>query len=102
MSLQRLIDEDRRLCILRCLDEAEGRELNEDLLIRMVQHFRLGVIGPDVVRGHLTWLAGQSLVAVDELDRPAGRKLWVAKLTALGQSVARGRVWPGVAEPSLG
>ncbi|MDO9499024.1 hypothetical protein [Falsiroseomonas sp.] len=102
MSLQQLIDEDRRLCILRCLNEAEGCELNENLLARMVEHFRLGIIGQDILRGHLTWLSAQSLVTVDELDRQGGLKLWVAKLTALGQGVARGRKWPGVAELPLG
>lgn len=101
MSLQQLLDEDRRLVVLRCLDEADGGELNEQLLARFVQHFRTGVIGPDVLRGHLKWLSDQSLLRLDELDRPNGAKLWVAKLTPLGRGVARGRKWPGVAELPL-
>lgn len=101
LSLQQLLDEDRRLVILRCLDEAEGKELNEELLGRLVQHFRLGIIGPDIMRGHLTWLANQALLVVEQLDRMNGAKLWVAKLSGMGQGVARGRKWPGVADLPL-
>jgi hypothetical protein len=100
VSFQQLMDEDRRLCILRCLSEADGGSLNEDLLLRLVEHFRLGVLGPDELRGYVTWLEGQRLVEIEKLKVPAG-DLWVAKLTATGLSVAKGRKWPGVAQPAL-
>lgn len=99
MTFQKLMDEDRRLCILRCLSEAEGRSLNEDLLLRVVGFYRLGVISADDLRGYLTWLEGQRLVEIEKLDAPSG-VLWVATLTANGVAVTQGRRWPGIAEPS--
>lgn len=100
MSLAALIDADRRLCVLQCLSEADGRSLNEDLLLRLVEHFRLGVLGPDELRGYVTWLEGQRLVEIEKLRVSSG-EMWVATLTATGLSVAKGRKWPGVAQPAL-
>lgn len=100
MSLQRLLDEDRRLVILRCLSEAHDYQLNESLLGRMVETLCLGIIGHDVLRGHLQWLSDQGLLSVEPIDMGGGKQLWTAKLTKLGAEVARGRPWPGIARPS--
>lgn len=99
MSFRELMDEDRRLCILRCLSEAEGRSLNEDLLLRVVGFYRLGTISAADLRGYLTWLEGQRLVRIEKLEAPSG-VLWIATLTADGLAVTQGKRWPGVAEPS--
>ena len=99
MSLADLMHEDRRLCILQCLAEAEGRALNEDLLVKLVGHFRLGVVAPDMLRGYLSWLEAHDLVRIEKLT-PSSGELWIATLTATGLSVTQGRKWPGVALPS--
>jgi DNA-binding transcriptional ArsR family regulator len=102
MSLQQLLDEDRRLVILRCLEEASDYSLNENLVERMLVRLRLGVVGRDIVRAHLAWLEQHGLVTVDKLPAGAGRDLWVGTLTKTGQEVAQGRPWPGVARPAPG
>jgi hypothetical protein len=101
MSLQTLLDEDRRLVVLRCLSEAHDYSLNESLLGKLLERQRLGLVGRDVMRGHLHWLEEQRLVKVERLDvGEQGKQLWVAKLTTTGQEVAKGRPWPGVGRPS--
>ena len=99
MSMADLLHEDRRLCILQCLAEAEGRALNEDLLVKQVAYFRLGVVAPDILRGYLTWLEQHGLVRIEKLAATSG-ELWIATLTATGLSVSQGRKWPGVALPA--
>jgi DNA-binding transcriptional ArsR family regulator len=100
MSLQQLLDEDRRLVILRCLAEAHDYSLNESLLERMLQRLRLGIVGRDIVRAHLAWLEQHGLVALDKMEVGTGRELWIGKLTKTGAEVAQGRPWPGIARPS--
>lgn len=100
MSLQQLLDEDRRLVILRCLSEAHDYSLNESLIERMLVRLRVGVPGRDIVRAHLAWLEQHGLVSVERMEMGGARELWVGKLTKAGQEVAQGRPWPGVARPS--
>jgi hypothetical protein len=100
MSLQELMNEDRRLVILRCLSEAHDYALNETLIERLLARLRLGAVGRDLVRGHLAWLEMQGLVSLDKLEFHATKDLWVAQLTKQGQEVAQGLPWPGVARPS--
>lgn len=99
MSLQQLLDEDRRLVILRCLSEAHDYALNESLIEKMLARLRLGVVGRDILRAQLAWLEAHGLVAVERMA-VGGRELWVGTLTKTGQEVAGGRPWPGVARPS--
>jgi hypothetical protein len=100
MSLQRLLDEDRRLVVLQCLSEANDYALNESLIERMLNTFRVGIVGRDIVRGHLTWLSQAGLATIEHLDMPPAGTMWVGKLTKLGLEVAQGRPWPGVARPN--
>jgi DNA-binding transcriptional ArsR family regulator len=100
VSLQKLMDEDRRLVILRILSEAHDYSLNESLIERALAHFRLGVVGRDLLRAHLAWLQEHGLVKLERLDLNSEKELWVAKLTKTGQEVAQGRPWPGIARPS--
>lgn len=100
MSLQQLLDEDRRLVILRCLSEAHDYSLNESLIEKMLSRLRLGIIGRDLVRAHLAWLEAHGLVTIEKLEVGTGRELWVGKLSKTGQEVAQGRPWPGIARPS--
>lgn len=99
-SLQELLDEDRRLVVLRCLSEAHDYSLNESLVEKMLQRLRLGIVGRDIVRALLSWLEQHGLVKVERLEMDGGKALWVAKLTKTGLEVAQGRQWPGVARPS--
>jgi hypothetical protein len=101
-TLQQLLDEDRRLVVLRCLSEAHDYSLNESLVEKMLNRLRLGVVGRDVVRAHLAWLETHGLVSVEKMDAGGGKELWVGKLTKTGQEVAQGRPWPGVARPAPG
>lgn len=102
MSLQQLLDEDRRLVVLRILSEADDYSLNESLVEKLLARFRLGIVGRDLVRAHLAWLEGHGLVTVDRIEVGNGRDLWIGKLTKTGLEVSQGRPWPGVARPSPG
>ena len=102
MSLQALLDEDRRLVILKCLSEAHDYSLNESLLEKMLARLRLGVVGRDVLRAHLVWLETHGLVTVEKLPDGTGGELWIGKLARTGLEVAQGRPWPGVARPAPG
>ena len=99
-ELQKLLDEDRRLVVLRLLAEAHDYALNESILEKGLQRLRLGVVGRDIVRAHLAWLEQHGLVSVERMEMGGARELWVGKLTKTGQEVAQGRPWPGVARPS--
>jgi len=89
-----LVDADRRLVILRALEEDPGYDLNEYVLQSVLE--ALGhTVSRDRLRADLAWLEEQGLVTVDEV---AGVK--VAKLTGRGSDVAAGRaVVPGVKRP---
>lgn len=99
-SLAELIEEDRRLVVLRVLQEAADYSLNESLLRKSLEAVRLGIVGKDQMRSMLTWLADNGLVRVEKIGVGETPDLWVATVTALGAEVARGRIWPGVARPS--
>lgn len=87
--------EDRRLVILRVLQESGAFTTNEYMLQSMLE--RLGhVASGDLIRTDLAWLSEQGLIGVDVV---AG--VQIAKLLARGEDVARGRVAvPGVKRPS--
>ncbi len=98
MALSRIMQEDRRLCVLRFLSEDRDYTLNDSLI-----RDALGVIGHavarDVVRGDLAWLDEQGLVTLRK--EVFGQKdVLIATLTERGQDVAAGRaVVPGVKRP---
>lgn len=98
MNLSEVIAQDRRLAILRTLEEAPASQLNEGALQHVLGH--LGhTVDHDMLRADLEWLRSHNLARVEELDVPRG-KLWIATLTAAGGDVANGRSrHPGVARP---
>lgn len=98
MHLSEMLDQDRRLLILRTLAQADAYALGERLLHRVLNDVGVGVVAGDQVRGYLTWLQGQGLVAIERLPQPPG-EMWVATATGTGLAVARGRAWPGIAPP---
>jgi Fe2+ or Zn2+ uptake regulation protein len=90
--------EDRRLVILRLLEQAPGYQLNASVL-----HSGLDRIGHDVsrdvLRTDLAWLAEQGLVTLDHL----AEGVTVATLTERGLDAAHGRaIIPGVKRPAPG
>ncbi len=90
----RLVAEDLRLAVLRLLAEADGYDLNRDILRQAVAAFghRPSL---DVMRAQLAWLAEQGLIAL----RMAG-DIEVATLTERGADAACGRARiPGVRRP---
>jgi hypothetical protein len=95
MSIAETMAEDRRLIILRALNEASGMTLNETILKMTVNHFGHNQ-GRDVVRGDLEWLEAQRLVRLEKMQT-AGGDFWVAYLTNDGDEVALGRRHTGVA-----
>ncbi len=89
-----LLTTDRRLVLLRALEEDAGYSHNESVLQSVLEAFGHN-ISRDLVRTELTWLAEQGLVT---LKAVAG--VFVATLTARGADVALGRVVvPGVKRP---
>lgn len=89
-----IVAEDLRLAVLRLLDEAEGYDLNTDILREALA--RLGHRqSADKLRSEIAWLEEQGLVRT----RHVGRVL-VATVTERGLDAARGRATvPGVRRP---
>ncbi len=97
MSFSDVVQEDRRLVILRLLDQAAGATANDSIL-----YSALPEIGHrcsrDQVRTELRWLEEQRLVTVEAM---AGGAVLVATLTERGADVQAGRATqPGVKRPS--
>lgn len=99
MSFAETLAENRRLIILRALDDA-GFAANETVLRTVVESMGHQV-GRDQIRADLVWLEQHALVRVERLPVQGG-ELWVAKLLAAGQDVAKGRLHPGVARREPG
>ncbi|WP_445157393.1 VpaChn25_0724 family phage protein [Halomonas sp. E14] len=85
MSYERILSEDRRLQILRLLDQSSGYSASAHLL-----GSALGSLGHSVSQDRLLadldWLAEQDLVTVEDVGSVA-----VATLTVRGGDVAAGR-----------
>lgn len=96
MSFADVMQEDRRLTILKGLEPAAGYRAAQFVLARWCEQFG-HVVSQDRLRADLSWLAEQGLI---KLETPEG--VFVATLTARGLDVATGRaVVPGVAKPQL-
>lgn len=92
----RLLAEDRRLTILRTLEQDADYSVNDFVLKRALE--QLGhAVSRDVLRADLSWLKDQQLIRVREMDDGA---IWIATATEDGVDVARGRKHPGVARPA--
>jgi DeoR/GlpR family transcriptional regulator of sugar metabolism len=96
MSYLTHVAENRRLTILRLLEQQPDYSLNDAVIQLSLGPFAHNV-SRDVVHTDLRWLEEQGLVTVDVV---AGT-CWVAKITTRGVDVALGRtVVPGVQRPS--
>jgi Fe2+ or Zn2+ uptake regulation protein len=97
MSLSDVFTADRRLVILRLLEQAPGYAANDSILHSGLEHVGHRC-SRDQVRTDLAWLAEQGLVEVEMLP---GAKIVVATIVARGLDVANGRATvPGVKRPS--
>ena len=93
MSMMELLDQDRRLVMLRTLVDIGG-EANESILQDCLDAYGHRV-SRDQVRTHITWLAEQGLVTVEMVG-----SYMVVSLTGRGQDAAEGRsTVPGVKKP---
>lgn len=99
MSLVQIQSEDRRLIMLRALDES-GYDANETVLKLATEQFGHHATR-DMVRGDLTFLAENNLIRLEKLAAQSG-EIWIAHLLNAGQEVAQGRVYPGVARREPG
>lgn len=94
MSYADLVDQDRRLTILKALEAAVGYRAAQFVLARYCEQFG-HTVSADRMRTDLTWLSEQGLI---KLESPEG--VFVATLTTRGLDVAAGRATvPGVARP---
>lgn len=99
MSFAERISEDRRLCILRLLVEAEGRA-NESVLKDGLTMLGLDAgLTRDVLRSELNWLSNRGLLRIEWFND----KVAVAHIQRRGVETAAGKERvEGVARPSLG
>ncbi|MEE2025042.1 VpaChn25_0724 family phage protein [Alkalimonas mucilaginosa] len=94
MAMSKILQEDRRLVILRSLNEMGGYEANESIINQCLEAYGHSV-SRDTVRAEIAWLDEQQLVNLRDV---AG--YMVAKLTARGSDVATGKASvPGVKKP---
>lgn len=95
MNYAQMVQQDRRLVILRILSESDQYSTNEHLL-KMAMHMFGHNVGTDLARTELAWLKEQGLVSVDEIGG-----VQIPKLTGRGLDVAQGStVVPGVKRPA--
>lgn len=95
---QRLL-EDRRLVILRLLNEQAGRRANSTVLTFGMEVFGHSV-SRDYVRTLLAWLAEQGLVTTEIAAESQSGAIVLATLTERGRDVVQDRAEvPGVARP---
>mgnify|MGYP001627281652 FL=1 len=94
MAMHKIMQEDRRLVILRSLNEMGGYEANESIINQCLESYGHHV-SRDTVRSELAWLDEQQLIAVRDVSG-----YMVAKLTARGADAATGKaIVPGVKKP---
>lgn len=94
MSFAQIQAEDRRLIILRALDES-NYHANETVLKQVTE--QLGHLpSRELIRADIGFLAEHGLIRLERLATQSG-ELWIAHLLAGGRDVARGRAHAGVA-----
>lgn len=105
MSFAELLDQDRRLVLLRGLQSAAQYRANAYLLRRFCA--AMGhTVSADQTETDLAWLAEQRLVTTEKVGETVGgisSKVTLATLTVRGLDVATGvSVVPGVTQPAPG
>lgn len=85
MSLKQLLQQDRRLVMLRILKESAGYTANESILDAGLDAYGHKV-SRDIVNNELAWLAEMDLITLDNLADTN-----IAKITQRGIDVAEGQ-----------
>lgn len=94
MSMQQVLQQDRRLVILRILNESAGYTANESILDSSLDAIGHRV-SRDVVKAELSWLEEQGLLSLQTVINTQ-----VATITQRGIDVAEGQAkHPGVKRP---
>lgn len=95
-SFPAFVTEDRRLAVLRLLNDQQGYSLNESVIHDALKH--LGHAVPRaIVRDDMTWLEERQLLSIEVV----ADRVWVATLSERGADVATGRSRvEGVKRPS--
>lgn len=97
MSLETIMQSDRRLVILQSLHAAAGFALRESV-IQKVLGTQTSPVSADLLRTDLVWLSEQGLL---ELDQAPSN--WLVSITTRGADVASGSAHvPGVDRPRPG
>jgi hypothetical protein len=97
MKYADLQEQDRRLVLLKALENAAQYRTNAFLLRRFAESVG-HTVGGDRIETDLAWLAEQGLVGLEQ-----AQGVTVATITARGLDVATGRTRvPGVAVPQPG
>ncbi|MDF2186161.1 MULTISPECIES: ArsR family transcriptional regulator [Grimontia] len=97
MTLQTLLQQDRRLVMLRVLNEMPGYEANDSIIDSALDAYGHNV-SRDLVRTELSWLAEQLLVTLRDV---AGTQ--VARITQRGIDIATGQAThPAIKRPRPG
>ncbi|WP_087022446.1 hypothetical protein [Thaumasiovibrio subtropicus] len=97
MALHELLQQDRRLVILRVLNEMPGYEANDSILDAALDAYGHNV-SRDLVRSELYWLTEQQLITLRDVNGTQ-----VAQLKQRGIDVATGQAThPGVKRPRPG
>lgn len=97
MSFADVMDQDRRLVVLKALEAAAGYRAAQFVLQRYCEQFGHKV-SADRMRTDLTWLKEQGLIKLETPDN-----VYVATLTQRGLDAAGGLAdVPGVARPAPG
>ena len=95
-TMHERLAETRRRVTLDAMIEAGG-QLSDTSLRSVLGRIHVEHTDLAEVRADMEFFARHGLVSVDKLPH-AGHELWVAKFTAAGQAVARGRNHVGIAE----
>lgn len=97
MNYAEIIEADRRLAILKLLQDSAGYACNEHLLATLLGSFG-HAISVDRLRTDLAWLAEQGLIAVRDVGG-----VEIATIVQRGLDVAQGIAHvPGVKRPAPG
>ena len=95
MTLEDRLTEDRRLVMLRVLDEAPGCSANESILQDILVDFGHRV-SRDYVKTQMHWLREQGLIRLESV-----RDYLIATIAARGSEAVKGYVVvPGVKRPT--
>lgn len=97
MAIQQILQQDRRLVMLRILNEMPGYEANDSIIDNALDAYGHKV-SRDLVRTEMYWLQEQGLLILRDV---AGTQ--VAQITQRGIDVAQGQAThPGVKRPRPG